>query len=216
MCFFEWQYTRKVHCATPLCRRHTSLTHATATCCCVSSLLFCRRRRRYNFVCESKGDSMRTKVESQVPRFPPPILATADCLFPTNEWHISTEFLVLSPILSRSLSASPLKGESVPLNIWEVGFIFELVYIIRTWKFVEIKCMRDWLCALCVCEWDERLKLFKPLKLSQCCPLKLVYACIPCIPPFWMVDWGRAAGLVLKIAITCPLPFHSSPFPFPL
>lgn len=57
---------------------------------------------------------------------------------------------MLSPILSRSLSASPLKGESVPLNIWEVGFIFELVYIIRTWKFVEIKCMRDWLCALCV------------------------------------------------------------------
>lgn len=115
--------------------------------------------------------------------------------------------LSLPPFLS--LSVSPLKGESVPLNIWEVGFIFELVYIIRTWKFVEIKCMRDW---LCVCERDESLKLFKPLKLRQCCPLKLVYACIP---PFWMVDWGRAARLVLKIAITCPLPLHSSPFPLP-
>lgn len=111
---------------------------------------------------------------------------------PTNEWHISTEFLVLS----RSLSASPLKGESVPLSIWEVGFIFELVYIIRTWKFVEIKCIRDWLCVLCewvcVCEWDENLKLFKPLKLSQCCPLKLVYACFPVFPRFeWLTGDGQ-------------------------
>lgn len=71
--------------------------------------------------------------------------------------------LSLPPFLS--LSASPLKGESVPLNIWEVGFIFELVYIIRTWKFFEIKCMRDWLCVLCVskCVCASEMKAWNSL-----------------------------------------------------
>jgi len=134
--FAEWQYTRKVHCATPLCLLNSPLppaSHspillqraaATSTLCLIVVIL-----PPPHFVWEwssrqtSERENRRGKAELKSP-----LSLSANDIF---QQHFSC----------CCCCSSPLKGESVPL-------LFEVAFITGLCKLPYLKVCRNWMVSL--------------------------------------------------------------------